>query len=162
MQDQHHQNNYGQKTIDLSQFDNDYAAAKVEKREYERVPDGRYEVVVDSMELTHARSTGNPMLKWTLRVLGPQCEGRLLWRNNVLATRDNLSWLKGDLQVCGLELARLSDLQPNLGRLLGIRLEVIVRTRGEHQNVYLKRRIEGGDNDQGNHAAASKDDLIPF
>ena len=161
MQDQHQPNNYGPKVIDLAQFVDDFAAAKVEKREYEPVPDGRYQVVVDSMELTHARSTGNPMLKWTLRILGPQCEGRLLWRNNVLATRDNMSWLKGDLQVCGLELEKLSDLQANLGRLLGIRLEVVVRTRGEHQNVYLKNRIDGGGT-SGEQPAASKEDLIPF
>ena len=90
--------------IDLAQLDDDYGQAEVEEREHEPVPDGKYQVNVDKVELTRARTSGNPMLKWTLRILGPTHAGRLLWRNNVMATPANLRWLKTDLNTCGLHL----------------------------------------------------------
>ena len=79
--------NYGQhhspgSDIDLTDFADDYTAAEVEEREFEPVPDGKYQVNVDQVELVRAKSSGNPMLKWTLRILAPRFRGRLLWRNN--------------------------------------------------------------------------------
>ena len=150
--------------LDLSQFDDDFAGAPIEEREFEPIPDGKYQVNVEKVELTRAKSSGNPMLKWTLRVLAPQCRGRLLWRNNVMATRENLKWLKNDLHVCGLDLAKVSDLPGRLEELLDVKLEVTKRTRGDNENVYFNRRIvmddagdapARGDNPLG-------DELIPF
>ena len=54
-------------TIDLAQFDDDFAQAEVEEREFETIPDGKYRVNVERVELTRAQTSGNPMLKWTLR-----------------------------------------------------------------------------------------------
>src|SRR5512138_3236247 len=110
-------------SVDLSRFDNDFAEAPVEEKA-ESVPDGKYQVKVDKVEITTARSSGNPMLKWTLRVIAPRCRGRLLWRNNVMATRENIRWLKNDLHTCGLELQKLSELPARLGELLDVTLEV--------------------------------------
>lgn len=127
--------------FDLAQFDDDFSQAEVEDREFDTVPDGKYQVVVDRVELTRTQSTGNPMLKWTLRILGPTQSGRLLWRNNVIATAENLKWLKTDLFTCGLQIEKLSDLPSNLERLLDVKLEVTKRTKGENENVYLNKRI---------------------
>ena len=152
--------------IDLSQFDEDFAEAPVEEREFDEVPDGKYQVQVDKVELTTAKSSGNPMLKWTLRILGPHSAGRLLWRNNVIASRENVRWLKNDLHVCGLDLAKVSDLNERIEELLDVKLEVTKRTKGDNENVYFNRRLvldegapgAGGGNGQG---GAGKDD-IPF
>ena len=135
-------------SIDLSEFDDEFSRVVVEDREYEPVPDATYQVVVDRVELTTARSSGNPMLRWTLRILGPRHEGRLLWRHNLIVTKENLKWLKSDLHICGLDLQKLSELGRHLDRLLDVKLEVKKVTRGENENVYLNRRIEtedGGD-----------------
>ncbi len=150
-------------TIDLSQFDDDFNLLKAEKREFEPVPDGNYKVVVERVELTRSRKTNNPLLKWTLQILGPQCEGRLLWRNNMLQTRENLQWLKNDLYVCDLILEKVSDLPANLHKLLDIELEVSKRTKGERENVYFNRRIlvETGPTPRST-AGGPKNDLIPF
>jgi hypothetical protein len=127
--------------IDLSQFDDDFAEAPVEEREFDQLPDGKYQVQVDKVDLTTARSSGNAMLKWTLRILGPNDAGRLLWRNNVIATKENVRWLKNDLHVCGLELVRLSDLRDRLPELLDVQLEVTKRTKGDNVNIYFNRRL---------------------
>jgi len=152
---------YGQGDIDLTQFDEDFAEAEVEERDFEPIPDGKYQVNVERVELTRAQTSGNPMLKWTLRIIAPRFRGRLLWRNNVMATRENIKWLKTDLHTCGLSLEKISDLPANLEKLINIKLEVTKRTRGENENVYLNKRIvleDGGDE----YDTAAKDALAPF
>ncbi len=151
--------------LDLSRFDDEFASAPIEEREFEPIPDGKYQVNVEKVELTRAKSSGNPMLKWTLRVIAPQCRGRLLWRNNVMATRENLKWLKNDLHVCGLDLAKVSDLPGRLEELLDVKLEITKRTRGENENVYFNRRIvvdDAAGNGTGDLGADGNDELIPF
>ena len=73
--------------------------------------------------------------------------GRLLWRNNLLASDDNVRWLKKDLFACDVKLTRVSELPANLGRLLDIHLEVMKRTRGEFDSVYINKRIKTPDED---------------
>lgn len=132
-------NGGGGTEIDLARFDEDYAGVDV--RTWDPVPDGDYQVAVERVELTTARSSGNPMLKWELRILAPSAQGRRLWRHNMIVSPDNLRWLKTDLHLCGLDLEKLSDLPQNLDRLLDVKLDVTVRSRGEDQSVYLNRRI---------------------
>lgn len=154
-------------SVDLSRFDNEFENAPVEEKgEFDPVPDGKYQVNVDKVEITTAKTTGNPMLKWTLKILAPRCRGRLLWRNNVMATRENIRWLKNDLHVCGLDLQKLPDLPANLERLLDVKLEVTKRTKGDSENVYFNRRIVLDESASGaggpdGHGSASSDD-IPF
>jgi len=151
----------GIEDIDLAQFDDDFAHAEVEEREFETIPDGKYQVNVERVELTRAQTSGNPMLKWTLRILAPKFRGRLLWRNNVMATRENIKWLKMDLHTCGLDLDKLSALPANLEKLINIKLEITKRTRGENENVYINRRIVLED-DVDDYDAAARSALAPF
>jgi len=147
----------GMTDLDLAQFDDDFAEAPVEEREFEDIPDGKYQVNVDKVELTRAQSSGNPMLKWTLKILGPRFAGRLLWRNSVMASKENLKWLKTDLHTCGLEIEKLSELPSRLGDLLDVKLEVTKRTKGESENIYFNRRIVVED-----LAGIEDDSLAPF
>ena len=72
------------KSIDLTQFDDDFQSeTPAERSDMESVPDGKYQVVVEKVEIAEAHTTGNPMLKWTLRVLAPRHVNRLMWRNSV-------------------------------------------------------------------------------
>jgi hypothetical protein len=146
--------------IDLAQFDEDFAEASVEDREFDEIPDGKFQVSVDKVELTTAKSSGNALLKWTLRILGPHYAGRLLWRNNVMATRENIRWLKNDLHICGLDLAKLSDLPAHLSYLLDVQLEVTKRTRGDNINIYFNRRLVLDEQGMGApHGRAGRDDV---
>ena len=149
------------KTIDLAAFDGTFQQEATEERgEFEGLPDGKYQVVVEKVELTHTQNTGNPMLKWTLRVLGPQFANRLIWRNSVI-TNNTIRYLKTDLHLCGLDLDKLSDLPRHLAELLDVRLEITKKTKGDYENIFFSRRLE--------FAVASKqypeevgDALIPF
>ena len=130
------------KRIDLAQFDDDFHAEQTEERgDFESVPDGKYQVAVEKVELTEAQSTGNPMLKWTLRVIAPKFINRLMWRNSVI-THNTLKYLKSDLHLCGLDLDKISDLPKHLKTLLDVKLEVTKKTKGDNENIFFNRRID--------------------
>lgn len=144
--------------FDLTQFDDDFSEAPSE-REYDKIPDGKYQVVVEHVELTRAQSSGNPLLKWKLRILAPQCAGRILWRNSNFAAKESLKFLKSDLHLCKLDLERLSDLPGRLNELVGVRLEITMRTNGKNENVYFNKLIDKPDPAA---AAPGLDDPLPF
>ena len=148
------------KAIDLAQFDDMYRSeAATERDDFDTIPDGKYQVSVEKVELTES-STGNPMLKWTLRILAPTFVNRFLWRNSVF-TANTLKYVKTDLHLCGLDLGKLSDLPKQLEKLLDIKLEVTKKTKGDNENIYFNRRIEttAGANRYQREAG---DALIPF
>ena len=73
--------------VDLCDLDDDYGEAEVEQREFDPVPDGKYQVNIERVELTRTQTSKTPMLKWTFRVLGPRCRGRLLWKNSTVGDK---------------------------------------------------------------------------
>jgi len=142
--------------FDLAQLDNEYQEAPVEEREFDEVPDGKYQVKVEKAEIVRSQTSGNPMLKWTLKIFGPKFAGRFMWRNNVI-TSENLKWLKTDLHTCGVVLGSLSELPSRLKDLLDINLEVTKKTKGENENIYINRRIVIDESQKVDDAA-----LAPF
>ena len=149
------------KTIDLTQFDDDFRSeSPAERGDMESVPDGKYQVQVEKVELTEAQSTGNPMLKWTLRIIAPRHINRMMWRNSVF-TPNTLKFIKTDLHICGLDLEKLSDLPKHLGKLLDVKLEVTKRTKGENENIYFNSRI-ANDRTPSKFREQAGDALVPF
>lgn len=146
----------------LEHLEEEFATTPAAPPNREDVPDGKYWVNVDKVELVNAKRSGSPMLRWTLRIIAPTYVGCLLWRNNMIVSRENLRWLKQDLYVCGLELVRLSDLQANLVRLLDVKLQVTKRTKLDNVNVYLNRRLAL--DEQGTEATDGRGhhDDVPF
>ena len=128
-------------SVDLAQFDEGFIQSEVQEQSFDPIPDGRYQVNVEKVEITRAQTSGAPMLKWTLRVLGPQLRGRLIWRNSVISN-NSLRYLKTDLHRCGLDLEKISDLPAHLHKLLDVKLEVAVRTKEDSQSIFFNRRLE--------------------
>ena len=127
--------------FDLSQFDEDFASAPVENPG-ESVPDGKYQVVVHKVELARSKQSDTPMLKWQLKIIAPHSVGRMIFRNNMLGSAENVKWLKQDLYACGLGLEKLSDLPGRLTDLLDVALQVTVKSKGEYSNVFINNRID--------------------
>lgn len=149
------------RAIDLSQFDAEFQGEQpAELGDFENVPDGKYQVSVEKVELTEAQTSGNPMLKWTLRVIAPKFINRLMWRNSVI-THNTLKYLKTDLHLCGLDLDKVSDLPKHLKKLLNVKLEVTKKTKGENENIFFNRRIEN-DRAPGKFRQEADDALVPF
>ncbi len=124
--------------VDLTAFDEDFSTA--EAPEFEEVPDGKYQVRIDTVRLEHSQK-GDPMIKWDLIVIAGRHAGRHIFKNSVI-TQASLPFVKGDLKTLGLELAKFSDLNHRLDELLDQNLEVTKRTREEFTNVYFNRRLQ--------------------
>ena len=138
--------------VDLADLDEDYTQAEVQEDSFDAVPDGKYQVAVAKVHIARSKTSGAPMLKWQLKILGPTHAGRYLFRNNMLR-KESLAWLKTDLHRCGVALEKVSDLPSRLNDLLDIALEVTKKTKGDNENVYIGKRIE---------VAAPSPELTPF
>ena len=86
--------NGANENLDLAQFEDRFESAAVEQRKYEEPPDGKYQVVVDRVELARSQTSGNLMLKWQLKILGPQCAGAAVYRSNVCKRPHSLAILR--------------------------------------------------------------------
>ena len=129
--------------VDLSRYDDDYRKAKQGDAPppFRPVPDGRYQVIVENVELTKTRTTGNPMIKWRLRIAGPAMADRILWKNSVI-TEKTVPFITKDLTLCGVNMQSLNELQSRLPDLLNLRLEVNKRGRENGPDeVYLEKNL---------------------
>ena len=125
--------------MDLSRFNESVGSPKTLVRSYVEVPDGRYRAQITDLELGLA-STGNPILKYGLRVSMGEFAGRMIWKRRVI-TVNTLRFMKKDLLTCGLLLDRFSHLGRRLGELQGVGLEVSKVTKGDSSDVYFHRRV---------------------
>ena len=129
--------------VDLSRYDEDYRKAKQADTPppYRPVPDGKYQVIIESVELTTTRTTGNPMLKWRLRIAGPAMAGRILWKNSVITER-SIPFVTQDLNLCSVSMQSMNELPGKLPELVDLRLEVTKRGKADgHEDVYFDRNL---------------------
>ncbi len=151
--------------IDLTRFDRPVqtgkqsrpATRKPARTQFTEVPDGTYDVRIEDVELYTSPSSGNPVLKYTLRILGPEHANRIMWKRRAITDKTR-SYVVDELRICGLEDLKFASLAQQLPDLIGVELEVSRKTNGENTNIYFKKQC-------GDTRAASsveEDDEIPF
>ncbi len=129
--------------MDLTQFDEGYNQAEVQVSNFVEVPDGKYQVQIEKVEIV-STSTGKPMIKWQFHIRGGNENfiGKKLFKNSVI-TENTLKMIKSDLMTMGVELKKFSDLPSHLSDLLDLGLEVFKKTSGTdpqgkpNVNVYI-------------------------
>ncbi len=125
--------------MDLSRFNPSFSTQTTPVPTFREVPDGRYCALITDLELGLA-STGNPVLKYGLRVATGEFKGRMIWKRRVI-TVNTIRFTKRELLTCGLLLDRFSHLGRRLGELQGVGLEVSKVTKGDKSDVYFNRRV---------------------
>lgn len=144
--------------VDLASFDDEFETLP-EEPETDEVPDGKYQARIDGFEITRSKTSGNPMLKWKLRIIAPRCVGRILWRNSVLRNDpESLRWIKKDLAVVGVRIGKLSELPDHVEAIVGRTVEISKTTRGDYDSIYLNKLVQMDDEAEGTGAG----DAIPF
>ncbi len=137
--------------FDLASLDEDFANAVAPERAGPTpVPDGRYLVSIDNVNLVKSKTSGEPMLAFELVIIEGDPEKRKLFRNMVL-NHKTLSFAKRDLAMLGW-VGKLSELEDFERRktLLDIQLEVNVKSKGQDSqgrpnvNVYFDKLISKG------------------
>ena len=146
--------------IDLSRFNNLYrseaATQDLDASYTYTIPDGRYEVVVAEAVLTRSQSSGNPMIRYVLRITGSTFRDRILRKHSVI-TEKSMPYFRRELETCGLRLERFEDLKARVHELEGIELEVAKVSKGEDSNIYFNRRLTSH-----SQADGVADDDLPF
>ena len=144
---------------ELTEFDSMWPDIDPDK-EYEGVPDGIYQVRVDRCYMTRTKTTGKPMLKWELVVLAGEYVNRVIYWNNVLGSKNNIKYLKGNLIKCGMELDKVSDLPDRTGELLDKWIAIKKKKTGEYTNYYILGLISP--DDDLDDTGTDTDEDIPF
>ena len=86
---------------------NDIVNASSNNGEFEELPLGRYEVKINSMQLTQSKN-GDPMTKTIFEVVQGQYKGRYMFKNSVIYKGD-----RNDAWRLKQELNFINSLQPN-------------------------------------------------
>jgi len=130
----------------LAAFDEDCESAEeLESGDFDKVPDGSYQVEVDVCQLTRTKQTEEPMLKMELRIIGPSHPGRVVFKNYLFRPQ-SISFFKTDMSTMGFKGIKPSDLSEEevLRKFLGLKLNIRIKTNGEYQNIYINSRINEG------------------
>ena len=107
------------------------------------VPDDSYPARILSAVIEESKASGRLQVKWELEIADGDYEGRKVLKFSGLETKDNLSFLQGDIET--LELAipeRISDLGEVLEEAAGLLVEINVRTRDEFTNIDFVELLE--------------------
>ena len=124
--------------VDLARFDTQWSNTKAPAEEiYSDIPDGTYEAVIEDARVSATASTGRPIVLWTLRISGPEAVNRVVTKNRVI-TENTLTYLREDLEKCGLPLHRLSDLPERIHDLVGQPVGIDKRTKDGKANIYFR------------------------
>lgn len=144
--------------IDLSRFNNLYKTETVSDAApmTHSIPDGRYEVIIAEATLTKSQRSGNPMVRYILRVSGSTFRDRIIRKHSAI-TENTIRFVRKELEICGLHLEKFEDLKSRINELEGVELEIVKVTKGEDSNIYFNRAITSHSQADG----VAEDDL-PF
>ena len=125
------------------------------------IPDGTYEAAILNPSII--RSKNDPSLlfvKLEMGIEGGDHDGQTV---NVIqalnpADQKRVFYLKRFLRTLGYDEPTLSPLEEWLPALIGRAYEIVVKTNGQYQNVYINRRVETA------HEVADREmpDDLPF
>ena len=139
----------------LARLDDEWRKTSVSPDEmYSDIPDGTYNAVIEEARLTETVSTGRPMVIWKLRIQGPQAANRVVTKTRVV-TENTLAYLKEELEKCGLQVSRLSELPARLKELVNHPIDFQKSTKDGKTNFYFRW-------DSNRNAKSVLSDDIPF
>lgn len=157
--------------LDLSAYDENWAGLP-EGDDFDEVPPGIYQCEVETIKLDVTKGENNkpkqPILKWGLRILdGQQCIGRMIFRNNLFGTVENLKFLRKDLAKVGVSIVKLNELKDKMEDIQGVCVEVKVVHKPNpgdpdkpFRNAYIQKAIEMTPEMMRNKAGISDEDEV--
>ena len=151
--------------IDLSEYDAEFqrASSQAPRDSYqEEIPDGFYDARVEDVTLNRVQSSGNPMVIWRLRILGPQHQGRAISKVRII-TQKTVGFLKDDLRKLGIEIGSLKELNGRMDEMVDRHIGIMKRTQPDRRwtDIYFVRPRAESAPRKGRENIELEDDL-PF
>jgi|LSQX01.3.fsa_nt_gb hypothetical protein len=133
----------------LKQFDRVWEEAP-ESAEFDKLPDGKYQVTVEEVRFENAKTSGRLQLAWVFAVISPvNFENRKIFHYRGLDKEESIGWMKKEIYACGLKVEKLSDLPDLLPQLLDRIIEVTLKTKKsngeEFQNCFINKLLSAED-----------------
>jgi len=146
----------------LEQFDQAWEEAP-ESAEFDKLPDGKYQVAIEEIRFENAKTSGRLQLAWVLTVISPASyENRKIFHYRGLDREESVGWMKKEIYACGLKAEKLSDLPDLLPQLLDRIIEVTLKTKKnngeEFQNCFINKLLDGSELNE----MPVKDEDVPF
>jgi hypothetical protein len=134
---------------ELEAISEDYEKAEaieVNNDQFGDIPDGRYPCTIQRFELKRDKNQ-KMFLNWGLVVLSGKYQGQWVWKSNYFGTKENLSFLKHDLN-CAQFNAPLTDIEDInkradiIGNCVEIRKKTKKGSTRDFVNIYLERSLD--------------------
>lgn len=116
-------------------------AAKLPEQNFDTIPDGSYEGIIDGAEFTESKNTGNLMFKWTLKYTTEEIAGRFDWKYQVLNSAENMKRLTTDLSKFGIDCSSIKKIQDQLEDLLDVEVAIVVKSTESKKTGEIYRNI---------------------
>lgn len=148
----------------LKELDADWKGTEAAENTGSSLPDGKYQAAIEKAQLLTTKTDDRPYLGLYLTVLDGLQKGGHAFVNHFLE-KDRLPYLKKDLQTLGFELGALSELENELPHMLGLVVDITVKTSESkkdgksYTNTYINRLA--GSTTQ-NMAAGAENSRVPF
>lgn len=95
---------------------------------FDKLPDGDYEAVVESVGFTESKNTGNLMFKWEFIITGPTHVKCHEWKYVVLNKAENMKRLTTDLAKFGINITSMDAIKNGLENLLDVPVYLSIKT----------------------------------
>lgn len=133
----------------LSFYQNDWANAAIQSNEYITPEDGKYRVIIESVEYSEVDKDGNssdPTFIYTFQILEGSSKGQKFRRYTTIRNERSASFLKGDLQILGMPIPSDPEDLPQLFlSAAGIVLDLTVKTKTvndkNYKDVYFNKLV---------------------
>ncbi|MAF24487.1 hypothetical protein CL634_02785 [bacterium] len=131
------------KEFNLNDLDEEYETHDSEQNtDFEELPDGKYQVSVDRVELMLSKSGDKRMFKWTLKVINGEFKNRLIWKYSMLEPGDSLGYFKRDLHTLGF-VKTISEVPNNLEFFLDLIIQITKKTKdgADMASIYFNKLL---------------------
>ena len=113
------------------------------------VPDGTYDIRIESAILEEAKSTGRLQIHWILTVLTEEYANKALHKYDGCDRAEDLDWVQGTLETLELEIPdNIANIGPTLEEAQGLLAEITVQTRDEFTNILCQDLLADQDEEE--------------
>lgn len=134
------------------------------------IPDGRYRArIEDAVVELGGANKDRFQARFSLRIIGPTHEGRMVWRTNGLANDKGIEFMKRDLVVIGVDVPEGSEELPEAlavcqDKVVEIRIKNVEGDTGVFQNVFINKVVdedeEPAEEEEENEEAGTDQDTV--
>jgi len=115
---------------------------------FEDVPDGKYQTLLNKIEINESKSSGRLQVSWQLKIASGEFANRMIFKHDGIDTAESLGYFKGGLARLGVECPDdMKELPDILDELKDTFASVTVRTKkgADMANVYFDKALDSDD-----------------